>query len=64
MPAASDIFRADLGLFDIKGWTADSFDFFTVSLTVSDLAEQFEVSAADITLGITRKWSFTEHDHH
>lgn len=35
------------------GWTWDAFDFFTVSLTVSDLAETFEKSNADITWGIT-----------
>ena len=34
-------------------WTWDAFDFFTVSLTVSDLAEQFDKSNADITWGIT-----------
>lgn len=35
------------------GWTWDAFDFFTVSLTVSDLAAQFDVSTKDITWGIT-----------
>ncbi|MCJ1339798.1 hypothetical protein MMC09_005090 [Bachmanniomyces sp. S44760] len=35
------------------GWTWDAFDFFTVSLTVTDLAETFDRSAADITWGIT-----------
>src|SRR6201996_3244236 len=35
------------------GWTWDAFDFFTVSLTVSDLATQFNVSTKDITWGIT-----------
>ncbi|KAM3423520.1 hypothetical protein BST61_g948 [Cercospora zeina] len=34
-------------------WTWDAFDFFTVSLTVSDLAEQFDKSKKDITWGIT-----------
>lgn len=34
-------------------WTWDSFDFFTVSLTVSDLAEEFDKSNKDITWGIT-----------
>ncbi|KAL9084553.1 MAG: hypothetical protein Q9159_005171 [Coniocarpon cinnabarinum] len=35
------------------GWTWDAFDFFTVSLTVSELAEQFNRSNTDITWGIT-----------
>lgn len=35
------------------GWTWDAFDFFTVSLTVSELAEQFGKSNKDITWGIT-----------
>jgi len=34
-------------------WTWDAFDFFTVSLTVSDLAKQFDKSNTDITWGIT-----------
>ena len=34
-------------------WTWDAFDFFTVSLTVEDLAEQFGKSKTDITWGIT-----------
>lgn len=34
-------------------WTWDAFDFFTVSLTVSDLAKQFGKTNADITWGIT-----------
>ncbi|KAF2861646.1 MFS transporter [Piedraia hortae CBS 480.64] len=34
-------------------WSWDAFDFFTVSLTVSDLAETFGKSAKDITWGIT-----------
>lgn len=34
-------------------WTWDAFDFFTVSLTVSDLAETFGRSKTDITWGIT-----------
>lgn len=34
-------------------WTWDAFDFFTVSLTVSDLAKQFDRSKKDITWGIT-----------
>ncbi|KAG6295485.1 hypothetical protein E4U09_002156 [Claviceps aff. purpurea] len=34
-------------------WTWDSFDFFTVSLTVSDLAKDFGKTPADITWGIT-----------
>jgi len=35
------------------GWTWDAFDFFTVSLTVSDLAETFNKTNTDITWGIT-----------
>lgn len=35
------------------GWSLDAFDFFTVSLTVTDLSLQFDVSTAAITLGIT-----------
>lgn len=34
-------------------WTWDAFDFFTVSLVVSDLAETFGKTNADITWGIT-----------
>nr|POE94461.1 carboxylic acid transporter protein like [Quercus suber] len=34
-------------------WTWDAFDFFTVSLTVTNLAEQFGKTKADITWGIT-----------
>ena len=34
-------------------WTWDAFDFFTVSLTVEDLAETFGKTNADITWGIT-----------
>ncbi|OAA55864.1 carboxylic acid transporter protein [Niveomyces insectorum RCEF 264] len=34
-------------------WVWDAFDFFTVSLTVTDLAEDFGKSAADVTWGIT-----------
>lgn len=34
-------------------WTWDAFDFFTVSLTVSELAETFGKSTKDITWGIT-----------
>ncbi|EFX03533.1 sugar transporter family protein [Grosmannia clavigera kw1407] len=34
-------------------WTWDAFDFFTVSLTVSDLAETFNKTKTDITWGIT-----------
>ncbi|MCJ1478098.1 hypothetical protein MMC13_006773 [Lambiella insularis] len=35
------------------GWTWDAFDFFTVSLTTTPLAETFGVSVADVTWGIT-----------
>ena len=34
-------------------WTWDAFDFFTVSLTVEDLAEEFDVPNSKITWGIT-----------
>ncbi|EPE10916.1 sugar transporter family protein [Ophiostoma piceae UAMH 11346] len=34
-------------------WTWDAFDFFTVSLTVTDLAETFDRTRTDITWGIT-----------
>ncbi|KAJ5640740.1 hypothetical protein N7528_000365 [Penicillium herquei] len=34
-------------------WSWDSFDFFTVTLTVDDLAESFNKSTSDITWGIT-----------
>jgi len=34
-------------------WTWDAFDFFTVSLTVEQLAEEFDKTKADITWGIT-----------
>lgn len=34
-------------------WTWDAFDFFTVSLTVTDLAKTFDKTKADITWGIT-----------
>ena len=34
-------------------WSWDAFDFFTVSLTVEELSEQFDKSAAQITWGIT-----------
>ncbi|KAI0015729.1 MFS general substrate transporter [Xylariomycetidae sp. FL0641] len=34
-------------------WTWDAFDFFTVSLTTSSLAESFNVSIKDVTWGIT-----------
>ncbi|OAA33585.1 sugar transporter family protein [Moelleriella libera RCEF 2490] len=34
-------------------WTWDAFDFFTVTLTVSDLAKDFGKTPADITWGIT-----------
>ena len=34
-------------------WTWDAFDFFTVSLTVADLAKTFGKTNADITWGIT-----------
>jgi MFS transporter, SHS family, lactate transporter len=35
------------------GWTWDAFDYFTVSLTLTDLAKTFQRSNADITWGIT-----------
>ncbi|KAK0746867.1 sugar transporter family protein [Schizothecium vesticola] len=40
-------------LIAFSAWTWDSFDFFTVALTVSDLAETFGRTKADITWGIT-----------
>ncbi|KAG6016891.1 hypothetical protein E4U41_004327 [Claviceps citrina] len=36
-----------------SAWTWDSFDFFTVSLTVNDLAREFGKTPTDITWGIT-----------
>jgi MFS transporter, SHS family, lactate transporter len=35
------------------GWTTDSFDFFTVSLTVTEIATEFKVDNASVTWGIT-----------
>lgn len=35
------------------GWTWDAFDFFTVSLTVEELAEEFGKKNSQITWGIT-----------
>lgn len=35
------------------GWVWDAFDFFTVSLTITQLAKEFNRSNADITWGIT-----------
>ena len=35
------------------GWSWDAFDFFTVSLTVEDLAKQFGKENSQITWGIT-----------
>ncbi|KAL5356767.1 major facilitator superfamily domain-containing protein [Aspergillus floccosus] len=35
------------------GWSWDAFDFFTVSLTTTELAEEFDKSVTDITWGIT-----------
>lgn len=35
------------------GWTWDAFDFFSVSLTVRQLAAQFDKTTAQITWGIT-----------
>ncbi|KAI3330321.1 sugar transporter family protein [Ustulina deusta] len=47
--------RHDWAFFSIAfvAWTWDAFDFFTVSLTASDLAETFGKDVADITWGIT-----------
>lgn len=36
-----------------SGWTWDAFDFFTVPLTITDIAKSFGKSNADITWGIT-----------
>ncbi|KAL4895962.1 major facilitator superfamily domain-containing protein [Aspergillus ambiguus] len=35
------------------GWTWDSFDFFTVSMTVTEIAAEFDESVTNITWGIT-----------
>ena len=35
------------------GWTWDAFDFFTVSLTITEIAADFKVSNADVSWGIT-----------
>lgn len=35
------------------GWAWDAFDFFTVSLTVTEIAKDFGVSNADVSWGIT-----------
>ncbi|KAI1432890.1 sugar transporter family protein [Xylaria sp. CBS 124048] len=45
----------DWGFFSIAcfAWAWDAFDFFSVSLTASDLAKTFDKSVADITWGIT-----------
>ncbi|KAF1811566.1 MFS general substrate transporter [Eremomyces bilateralis CBS 781.70] len=40
-------------LVGFAGWTWDAFDFFTVSLTVHDLAKEFGKTNTDITWGIT-----------
>ncbi|KAF2817192.1 MFS transporter [Mytilinidion resinicola] len=40
-------------LISFFAWSWDAFDFFTVSLTVENLAETFDVSNKDITWGIT-----------
>ena len=37
----------------MAGWTWDAFDFFTVSLTVTQLAKTFDKSNTDITWGMT-----------
>ncbi|KAJ5946088.1 Major facilitator superfamily domain general substrate transporter [Penicillium verhagenii] len=40
-------------LVSFLAWSWDSFDFFTVSLTIDDLATSFDKSTTDITWGIT-----------
>ncbi|KAL2219367.1 carboxylic acid transporter [Thermoascus aurantiacus ATCC 26904] len=35
------------------GWTWDAFDFFTVSITVTELAAEFDVSNSDVSWGMT-----------
>jgi MFS transporter, SHS family, lactate transporter len=35
------------------GWTWDAFDFFTVSLTVTEIAKEFGVSNSDVSWGLT-----------
>lgn len=39
------------------GWTWDSFDFFTVSIAVTEIAEEFGVSNSDVTWVCTFAWS-------
>lgn len=31
------------------GWTWDSFDFFTVSMTITEISEAFDVSYSDVS---------------
>jgi SHS family lactate transporter-like MFS transporter len=31
------------------GWTWDAFDFFTVSMTITELSEAFDVSYSDVS---------------
>jgi hypothetical protein len=40
------------------GWTWDSFDFFTVSMTVTEIAKDFDVSVTSVTW--VRQFSFLE----
>jgi SHS family lactate transporter-like MFS transporter len=35
------------------GWTWDAFDFFTVSLNITDIAKDFGVTKAEVSWGIT-----------
>ena len=44
-------------------WSWDAFDFFTVSLTVEQLAEDFEKAPSQITWGITLVLSKAFHMH-
>lgn len=44
-------------------WSWDAFDFFTVSLTVEQLAEDFEKAPSQITWGITLVLSKVFHMH-
>lgn len=45
-------------------WSWDAFDFFTVSLTIEQLADEFGKSASQITWGITLVLSMSSHRTH
>lgn len=44
-----DVEQQNMFMVGFIGWTWDSFDFFTVSLTVTELAQQFEVENSEVT---------------